>query len=333
VASGTPGPQAALVIHAGIVGAIGLALGIIWVSTTRGTFWPFWPVWPLATSVAVHAGVVVLAVQPGIWRRRGMTRGLAIHLGVTAALSGFFVGIWAMAGAGYFWPVWPFLGLAVPAAIHWATVVVRRIEHLDAARSDAVAVADTDLRRIERDLHDGAQARLVALGMNLGLAEQRFEHDPEGARALVSEARQGVGDALAELRDLVRGIRPPVLADRGLEAAITARADRCPLEVGVTADIDRRPTDPVETAAYFVVAEALTNAAKHAAATRVDVRLERRGNLLRVEVVDDGSGSADASGSGLVGLRRRVEALQGKLVVTSPPGGPTIVRAELPCRS
>jgi signal transduction histidine kinase len=332
-ATAAAGPQTALIIHGGIVGAIAVVLGIIWVSTSRGTFWPFWPVWPLAISVAIHAWVVVLAVQPTVWRRRGMTRGLAIQLGVSAALTAFFVGIWAMAGGGYFWPVWPFLGLAIPAAIHWVIVVVRRIEHLDAARSDAVAVADTDLRRIERDLHDGAQARLVALGMNLGLAEQRFETDPEGARALVSEARQGVGDALAELRDLVRGIRPPVLADRGLEAAITALADRSPLPVGVTADIDRRPTDPVETAAYFVVAEALTNAAKHADATRVDVRLERRGNLLRVEVVDDGSGSADASGSGLVGLRRRVEALQGNLVVTSPPGGPTIVRAELPCSS
>jgi signal transduction histidine kinase len=149
----------------------------------------------------------------------------------------------------------------------------------------------------------------------------------------VTEARDGVGDALRELRDLVRGIRPPVLADRGLEAAITALADRSPVRVDVTANVDPRPEDRVETAAYFVVAEALTNAAKHADATRVDVRIERLGPVLRVEVIDDGHGDADPSGSGLVGLRRRVEALRGNLTVSSPAGGPTVVRAELPCGS
>jgi signal transduction histidine kinase len=166
------------------------------------------------------------------------------------------------------------------------------------------------------------------------MAEQKLAADPEAARALLAEARHGAVEALAELRDLARGIHPPVLADRGLEAAVRELAVRTPTQVAVEGGpgISRLPP-AVETAAYFVVAEALANAGKHARATRVSIRLGReqeRGALV-VEISDDGEGGADPSGAGLVGLRRRVEALDGDLQVTSPRGGPTRVRAVLPC--
>jgi signal transduction histidine kinase len=324
----------ALQIHATVVALISGAMVLVWLLTGAGEFWPYWVALPLAGPLGIHAVVAHLEVRPELWRRKGMTRGLATHLGVTGVMELFLVGVWlGSTPFGYFWPAWPLLGFMIAGAAHWALLQAMRVDYLENVQSETVEQQDTDLRRIERDLHDGAQARLVALGIHLGMAEQKFATDPEAARALVTEARSGVGDALKELRDLVRGIRPPVLADRGLEAAITALADRSPVPVDVVAKVNPRPDDPVETAAYFVVAEALTNVAKHAAATRVDVRLERLGRVLRVEIIDDGHGKADPYGAGLVGLRRRVEALGGTLAVTSPSGGPTIVRAEIPCGS
>jgi len=169
--------------------------------------------------------------------------------------------------------------------------------------------------------------------MSLGLAEQKFAADPERARELVAEARHGVGEALRELRDLARGIHPPVLSDRGLGAAVATLADQSGLPVTVAVDLDGRLPPPVETAAYFVAAEALANAAKHSGASRIAVRARRNAGMLELEVEDDGRGGANPSGSGLTGLRSRVEALDGTLEVASPPGGPTTVRAELPCAS
>jgi signal transduction histidine kinase len=287
----------------------------------------------LASVWAAHAWVQQMELHPSLWRRPRMTKALALHGGLTAILLAFLVLVWAATTRWYFWPVWPALGLSVALGTHWLIVVARRIEHLESARAGAVAVQETDLRRIERDLHDGAQARLVSLGMSLGLADQRFEADPEGARRLVREARTGVTDALAELRNLVRGIRPPVLADRGLAAAINAVVDRCPIPVDVYVDADPRPPDAIETAAYFVVAECIANAAKHADATRIAVRIERWNAQLRLEVIDDGRGGASANGPGLLGLRRRVEAVEGTLTVSSPDGGPTVIRSEMPCGS
>jgi signal transduction histidine kinase len=211
--------------------------------------------------------------------------------------------------------------------------LARRVEVLETTRTGAVDAQDAELRRIERDLHDGAQARLVALGMSLGLAEQRLATDPEGAQQLVAEARAGLGEALEELRDLARGIHPPVLSDRGLGAALATLADRSALPVTVTAGLDGRLPPAVESAAYFVAAEAIANAAKHSGAERIHVAVGRQGDVLAVEVADDGRGGADPAGGGLTGLRRRVEALDGTLAVASPPGGPTVVRAELPCGS
>ncbi len=208
-----------------------------------------------------------------------------------------------------------------------------RVEVLTSTRAGAVDAQAAELQRIERDLHDGAQARLVALAMNLGMAEDKLTNHPEQARELLAEARDEAKVALTELRDLARGIHPPILTDRGLEAAITSIAARSPVAVTIEANLPQRLPPAVEAAAYFVVAEALANASKHSRADQVIVRLARRDSALIVEIADDGDGDADPAGSGLVGLRRRVEALDGSLLVVSPPGGGTTLHAEVPLGS
>ena len=194
----------------------------------------------------------------------------------------------------------------------------------------ALDVQAAELRRIERDLHDGAQSRLVALSMQLGRAEERLADQPEVAE-LVRRAREEAGNAIAELRDLARGIAPPVLADRGLAAAAEALGRRAPMPVTVDVALSSRPLPVVETAAYFVVAEALTNAAKHAGGAAAHVDLSERDDRLVIEVWDEGPGGADPEGTGLTGLRHRVEALDGSLTVSDAAGGGTMVHAELPC--
>jgi signal transduction histidine kinase len=208
-----------------------------------------------------------------------------------------------------------------------------RVEVLTETRAGAVDAAAAELERIERDLHDGAQARLVALALDLGMAEERFERDPEGARELVEKARDEAKLALAELRDLARGMRPALLAERGLAEAIRALAARTQLPTTVTVQPGGPVAPAVESAAYFVVAEALTNAVKHSGATRLSVRVARDDDRLAIEVSDNGRGGADVVGNGLTGLRKRVEALDGDLRIASPAGGPTLLRAELPCGS
>jgi len=208
-----------------------------------------------------------------------------------------------------------------------------RVGVLTETRAGAVDAAAAELERIERDLHDGAQARLVALALDLGMAEERFERDPEGARELVEKAREEAKQALAELRDLARGMRPALLAERGLPEAIRALAARTKLPTSVTVLPGDDVPPAVESAAYFVVAEALTNAVKHSNASRLTVDVTRDGDHLVVQVADDGKGGATLSGSGLTGLRKRVEALDGALRLASPPGGPTLLHAELPCGS
>ncbi|HET8952410.1 MAG TPA: sensor domain-containing protein [Solirubrobacteraceae bacterium] len=208
-----------------------------------------------------------------------------------------------------------------------------RVGELAATRAGAVDAAAAELQRIERDLHDGAQARLVALALDLGLAEERFARDPEGARALVGEAREEAKRALAELRDLARGIRPSLLSERGLGPALTALAARSAIPASVDLAVPEGLSHSVENTTWFVVSEALANAAKHSKAQRVLVSVGRAGDRLVVEIVDDGVGGASGDGSGLRGLRQRVEALDGRLDVISPAGGPTTIRAELPCAS
>ena len=201
-------------------------------------------------------------------------------------------------------------------------------------RQLAVDAAEHERRRIERDLHDGAQQRLVALGMTLGLARQKLPDDPLAAAELVEEAHTEAKLAHAELRDLARGIHPAILADRGLDAALSALLRRMPLPVSIIVAMPRRPSAAVESAAYFVVSEALTNVSRHAAATRATVSVTEEDGVVAVEISDDGVGGADpAGGTGLHGLRERVAGLNGTLRVDSPLGGPSTIRAELPCGS
>ncbi|HUC24951.1 MAG TPA: histidine kinase [Streptosporangiaceae bacterium] len=213
-----------------------------------------------------------------------------------------------------------------------ATELTRRVERLTESRAVAVDTASADLRRLERDLHDGAQARLVALGMSLRAAERLIPANPEAALALVAEARETSVKALTELRELVRGVLPPVLADRGLADAIRALALDSPLHVQTEIDLPGRLSAPVETACYFAVAELLTNAAKHSGARDARIGISHPGRLLRIEVTDFGLGGADpARGSGLAGVEKRLASFDGVLAVSSPPGGPTMAVIEVPC--
>jgi signal transduction histidine kinase len=254
------------------------------------------------------------------------------------------VGAWGAAAAGV-------IGIALLAP--WATVGIARldlfiarhlistgergefearVQELETSRVAAVDSAEAERRRIERDLHDGAQQRLVSLAMDLGTARERMEADPVAARQLVTEAHEEAKAALEELRSLVRGIHPVILEDRGLDAALSAVVARSPIPVELQVEVRHRPSSPVESTAYFVVAEALTNVARHAQATRAWVAIVRVGDKLIVEVRDDGRGGADETlGTGLRGLRDRVASVGGTMQVISPEGGPTTLLVEMPC--
>jgi signal transduction histidine kinase len=224
-------------------------------------------------------------------------------------------------------------GQALLARVLLAPGLVERVEELERTRTGAIVAQQDELERIERDLHDGAQARLVALAMDLDLAREKLQGDPEAAAGHLESAHEEAKTALVELRELVRGVHPVVLTDRGLDAALTALAARSVVPVSLDVHPGGRLARELEAAAYFVVAESLANVGKHSEAEHAWVRVARRGELLEVEVRDDGHGGAAASRGGLDGLARRVEALDGTFAVESPPEGGTIVRAELPCGS
>ena len=214
-----------------------------------------------------------------------------------------------------------------------ASRLATRVVELETDRGVVVDTAASDLRRIERDLHDGAQARLVALAMDLGLAKEKLTEDPQAAVRMVDEAHGEVKTALQELRDLARGIHPAILTDRGLDAALSAVASRCTVPVQVEVDLPARPAPAIEGIAYFTVSELLQNISKHSRATRAYVDIWRVENRLMIQVVDNGVGGADvSSGSGLAGLTERLDAVDGILVVDSPVAGPTRITAELPWR-
>ncbi|MFE3558252.1 sensor histidine kinase [Streptomyces sp. NPDC059193] len=251
----------------------------------------------------------------------------------TVALTGLFV----------LWPVLPYVvrllanadRAMVRGLLSPSDDLERRIAELESDRGVVVDTAAADLRRIERDLHDGAQARLVALAMGLGLAKEKLLEDPEGAAAMVDEAHGEVKLALQELRDLARGIHPAVLTDRGLDAALSSVAARCVVPVKVAVDLPARPAAAIEGIAYFVVSELLQNVSKHAGpdARGASVEVWRAGERLLIRVTDDGRGGADASrGSGMAGLAERLGAVDGVFVVDSPEGEGTVVTAELPWR-
>jgi signal transduction histidine kinase len=322
----------ALALQAAVSGLVAFAVTAIW-AMTGGPFWPVWVWYGLAIPFGLNA-----ALYGAFQVRRGRWRKFAVHAALVSWVSVTLVVTWAMAGSDEFWPTIPVVCLAMLLGLHavlagmWGEEeeLVERVDELTRTRRGALDVQAHELRRIERDLHDGAQARLVALTMQLGRAEARLGEHPEAAE-LIREARGEAKEAIQELRDLARGIAPPVLADRGLPAAVEAVAARSAIRATVDAKIGRRPPPVVETAAYFVVAESLTNAAKHAGdGARAHVSIRDGSDRLTLEITDDGRGGADPAGSGLTGLRHRVEALDGNLTVTSAEGLGTVVRAELP---
>ncbi len=210
----------------------------------------------------------------------------------------------------------------------------RRVTQLEVSKTASLDVAEAERTRIERDLHDGVQPRLVVAAMDLGLAREKASGSDPEVVALIERAQDETKQAIAELRELVRGIHPAVLTDRGLDAALSSLAARCPVPVTVQVNLDERPPTPVESAAYFIVAESLTNIAKHSDAKHARVNVNRDDRTLRVEITDDGNGGARTEpGGGLSGLADRVRSLEGTFRVASPVGGPTTILAELPCGS
>jgi signal transduction histidine kinase len=289
-----------------------------------------------AVAVSVWSVAVVLIALPtynsALPRGGADVFGWVVH-GTAAMVAAVTVGVVLLLNAPYVTrsmaavQVWVDRKLLGPSRRSLAA----RVGELERSRSRMVAAADTDRRRIERDLHDGAQARLVSLAMELGRAKAHFDDDPEGAKALINQAHENAKTALVELRGLVRGVHPPVLSDRGLDAALSGLAAICPVPVTVQVEVLERPSATVEAVAYFVVAESLTNVAKHSGAASASVKVRSDGGLLRVVVRDDGRGGAVATGAGLAGLADRVQAVDGRLSINSPAGGPTTIAVEIPC--
>jgi signal transduction histidine kinase len=314
----------------------------IWALDGQGYFWPAWAWLGLGVLVLIESGAGwAWAHPPGAVRRVACVWTI---VGVAAViLVCTWLLTWLLAGAQSFWPAWALLGLATSGsaysliALHDRVLVAygrralrARIDMLTRTRRQAVDAQAAELRRIERDLHDGVQARLVALTLQLGRAELRVEDQPD-VRQLILDAQREAHTAIAELRDLARGIVPPLLADRGLVAAVESLAARYGLGTAIEADTRRSLAPAVESAAYFVIAEALTNSVKHAHAQRTWVQLKDEYRELAVLVGDDGCGGADPQGAGLAGLRARVEALDGSLRVHSATGAGTVLEARLPC--
>jgi signal transduction histidine kinase len=277
-----------------------------------------------------------VATDPMTWRDLGwmlmaMTVGFAISLLMVLLLLG--VATWWI----WYFGIGPLMRFRVTLDQRLLAPGVterleRRVEQLTETRADAVDHSAAELRRLERDLHDGAQARLVALSLSLGMADSMLDRDPEGARKLVNDARETTDTALGELRSVVRGIHPPVLADRGLTGAVQALALDMAMPVRVDAHLDGRPPAPVESAVYFAVAECLANIGKHADAENAWIRVAHSSGVLRIEVGDDGTGGANPNGgTGMTGVMRRLAAFDGSMMVSSPIGGPTIVTLEVPC--
>ncbi len=329
-------PLFRLALTAVLAGFVAVFTVLLWLVSGLGGFWPMWVWFGFGCLFAVHLTVErTLATDPG-------GRTYVLHEGATASTIAIVLAIWLLDGSETFWPTWVIVTLAAALGVHYAIreqapvfraeQLMDRVDELTQSRSGALDVQAAELRRIERDLHDGAQARLVALSMQLGRAEARLGDDvDEQTRALIKGAQEDARLAIAELRDLARGIAPPVLTDRGLAAAVEALGKRSPLEVEVQAHVSRRPAPVVESAAYFVVAEALTNAAKHSPGATVRITIVGDDQRLQVVIADDGVGGADAGGGGLTGLRQRVGALDGTFLVVSPRGHGTTITAELPC--
>lgn len=335
----------------------------LWEELFNQQLWFSWPNQPNILGKLFAIGLFGVGVAVVKWRP-GKAAAYAMAGIAVLGLGGVFAGVRGLAGLGwtttlFYGPVWLYdrptqalagvegmvllvvAGLLAPRLLTWAgdaelakraQALSLRVNRLTQTRTDATEVAVAELRRIERDLHDGAQARLVAVGMSLRAAEQLMATSPEAALALIGEARETSSRALADLRDLVRGIYPPVLADRGLGDAVRSLALDTPITVDTDITLSGEPPMPVAAAVYFGIAEALTNAVRHSGADTVQIGIGYSGGMLRATITDDGQGGADpAAGTGLVGVERRLATFDGILAVTSPVGGPTIVVLEVPC--
>jgi len=260
-------------------------------------------------------GLHVAGIPTGVWL-------------TAAGLAGLFVAPWLTAGVQRL-DVRAAQALLGPSR---AEELEHRVEHLTQTRAGVVDAADAERRRLERDLHDGTQQRLVSLAINLGMARAQAGTTEE-ARQAIADAHEEAKAALAELRDLIRGLHPAVLEDRGLDAALSGIAARMAIPVRLSVDLQqRRPAPVIEAVAYFVVSEGLANIAKHSQATQAEVVVQRAGDRLHIIVSDDGNGGADpARGTGLAGLRKRAESVDGTFDISSPPGGPTLLTVDLPC--
>ncbi|MFH8530244.1 sensor domain-containing protein [Streptomyces tendae] len=307
-----------LVRHATLGLLLGLLGFLLPLCAVRDTTFPLW--WRLSPGEATTTSI-------GVGTAHGWPDALAATLlgvGWTAIVLGLGPGMARLQAA----PARRLLAAGPD------TDLSLRVAELTATRAAALDAHATELRRIERSLHDGAQNRLVSVTVLLGAARRMAARDPSGADELLERAQSAAEQALAELRSVARGILPPVLADRGLAGALSGLAADCGVPCRVEADVPERCAASVEATAYFVVAEALTNIAKHSGATRAAVTVRARGGRLRLLVEDDGRGGADEDGgSGLTGIRRRVAALDGTLRLSSPPGGPTTLDVDLPCGS
>jgi len=327
------------VVPTAVAAGLSLAATVGWAIGGQGYFWPRWIWFGLGIPVAL-AWSLRWAVQ----RPPGRPRRLAIHAAISVVVAALEIVAWLLTGLGLFWPIFPIVILAaLYAAHHWLLPrlapereqeLLQRVSALTRSRSGALDIQAAELRRIERDLHDGAQARIVSLGMSLGLAAKLVHTDPDAAANLLDEARASTVAALDELRDVVHGIHPPVLADRGLGGAVEALALDVAVPVTVTADVPDRLPAPVESAAYFATAECLANVVKHSGAHRAWVDLSYRDGRITVLVGDDGHGGARLDhGTGLAGVARRLEAFDGTVQLDSPVGGPTTITMEVPCAS
>lgn len=296
-----------------VMGAVTLALWFALLATLSVPLW-----WRQAPGAGVRIFVIV----------RSWPEAVLLPLAQAALIAAV---LYWVVPAGALFQRWLAASLLGPSPRSGLT---RRIEQLTETRADALAAHGAELRRIERDLHDGAQARLVGLGLSLATAQKLMDTDPVRARALMRDAQAGAVASLTELRELIRGIAPPVLSERGLAEAVRALALDSPLEVTVDADLPPSLDPPIEAAVYFGIAELLTNAAKHARASRARISLARTGTGLVVEVRDDGRGGAEVRpDGGLAGLRRRLSVFDGTMEITSPPGGPTLAVMMVPCES
>ena len=296
-------------------------------ATWRDLAWILINPWLGAILAGGSAAAIIYGIL-GMTLPHGSTQlaGVIPHplYGILLAAAGFCAAPWLMRAYGEFNR--SLLGPTRQADL------AQRVRHLAQTRSDTIDAGAAEIRRIERDLHDGAQARLVAMGMTLDAAGQLIDTNPAAAHALLAEARDSSIKALGELRDLVRGIHPPVLADRGLADAVRALALDMPLRVHCACELAGRPPAPVESAAFFAVSELMANVSKHAQADRAWIDIRHDGGVLRIGVTDDGRGGADpARGTGLSGIERRLAAFDGLVAVSSPPGGPTVVNMEIPC--